>query len=336
MQKQVISASAYSMASYATTQTLRFVGNLFLAKLLSPAAFGVVAVVNLLILAMNLLCDLGIAKVVIQRQGELSKEFLNTVWMIQIARGIIVWGLALLAALVMRILQIYEIVDKSTAYADALLPFLIVGAASAAIFNGFESTKSITQRRDLVLGRVTAMGFVAQAISLVLMVAIARKTHSPWALVVGGVASAFLQCAMSHVWLPGERNRRYFDKALAIDVIKRGRWIMVSSFVMFLGGNADVITLGGMADKVALGNYVIAFQLANVVQLLANTFSGNVVFPALAAMRRDGPEAVVRGYSKLQIGSDAFIVTAAGVFATAGGAIVRLLFDTRYAQAGTV
>jgi len=336
MRKKLLSASAILMAAFVASQILRFVGNVVLAKLLSPSAFGVVAVVNLLILALNLLSDVGLRLIVIQRQGVISGQFINTIWVLQIARGVLIWGLAMLSALVLRLLQLHSLIDATNAYADPTLPFLIVGAASAALFQGFESTKSLTERRDLSLGRVTAIGLAAQIVAMVLMIVIARITTSPWALVIGGVAAASIQCTLSHVALPGERNRLYFDKSIAWEVISKGRWVFLSSMVSFLGGNADILMLGGLVDPTSLGNYVVAFQLINVVQILSSTISGNVVFPALSAARRDNPAGLGGEYGRIQLASDALIATAAGVFATAGSAIVTLLFDHRYALAGQI
>jgi O-antigen/teichoic acid export membrane protein len=336
MRKKLLSASAILMAAFVASQILRFVGNVVLAKLLSPSAFGVVAVVNLLILALNLLSDVGLRLIVIQYHGEISSRFINTVWVLQIARGALIWAVALIGALVLRLLQLHNLIHATNAYADPALPFLVVGAASAALFQGFESTKSLMARRELSLGRVTAIGLVAQVVAMVVMIVIARITTSPWALVIGGVAAALIQCALSHIALPGERNRLYFDKAIAWGVISKGRWVFLSSMVSFLGGNADILMLGGLVDPASLGNYVVAFQLINVVQILSSTISGNVVFPAFSAARRDDLAVLGGAYGRIQLASDALIATAAGVFATAGSAIVTLLFDHRYALAGQV
>ena len=132
MRRNLFNASAILMAAFVVSQVLRFAGNIVLAKLLSPSAFGVVAVVNLLILALNLLSDVGLRLIVIQRKGVITKEFINTIWVLQIARGGLIWVLSLVIALGLRLLQLNNFIDATSAYADPTLPFLIVGAASAA------------------------------------------------------------------------------------------------------------------------------------------------------------------------------------------------------------
>ena len=336
MRRKLLGASAILMAAFIASQLLRFAGNVVLAKLLSPSAFGIVAVVNLLILALNLLSDVGLRLIVIQHQGPLTREFANTVWGLQIGRGVLIWAVSLLSAFGLRVMQTYGLIDAGKAYADPLLPYLIAGAATAALLQGVESTKSLTERRALSLVRVTVIQLVSQVSAMLLMIAVAWVDPSPWALVIGGVAAALVQTALSHLWLPGENNRFQFDTAIARGVLKAGSWVFVSSMVSFLGGNADILMLGGLTDPASLGNYVVAFQLVNVVQLLVSTMSSNIIFPALSEARRDAPDAVGRRYLRLQVASDAMVVTAASAFAVAGNAIVRLLFDQRYALAGQI
>ena len=72
------------------------------------------------------------------------------------------------------------------------------------------------------------------------------------------------------------------------------------------------------------------------MQVLAAMISSNVVMPAFSAANRDESKPMGSQYRNVQIVSDAVIVTAAGILAVAGPAIVRLLFDHRYTSAGTV
>lgn len=314
-------------------QVLRFAGNIILAKLLAPSAFGLVGVVNLTILGINMLSDLGLRQVIIQRQSVLSQDFLNTVWVLQIARGFAIWLIALLASILLIFGQTQGLIVGNV-YADPLLPFLIVGAASSAIFQGFESTNSITERRELNLGKVMAMSIGAQLVALVTMISIAHWTRSPWALIVGAIVTAGVQCIVSHSILPGVKNKWHFDMSLAKDILKKSRWILVSSPLTFLQSNIEVIVLGGLVNATLLGNYMIAYLLTNVMHQVSSNLAGNVFFPGLSTAVRDSPSSLAKTYTKFQLVSDAIILTGAGSLMAAGSTIVDLLFDHRYASAG--
>lgn len=335
MKKLAVRAGIVSVGALLVTQLIRFIANILLAGLLAPSAFGVVGIVNMILLGINLFSDIGLRQLVIQKKDALTPEFLDTVWIVQIGRGLFILTVALLGALVIATLQKLGLTSQNV-YADPMVPFLIAGAAMSAVVNGFESTKVLTERRDLNLNRVTAFALISQIVSVFLMVAVAKATGSPWALIAGAIASSVVQVAMSHLFLPGIRNELRGNVDLAMSLIKKGRWILLSSPLTFLSANAEVFILGGLVEATVLGNYMIAFLLANVVHQVATTLSLNVFFPALSRAGREGAGNVVSSYLRYQLMSDGLIVTAGGFLLAAGSAVVSLFFDTRYALAGSL
>ncbi len=335
MTQKHLRAGAISMGSFVLTQGIRFAGNLFLAKLLAPEAFGLAGIVNMAILGITLMSDLGLRQVVVQRQGQLEASFLNTVWTVAVLRGLGIWGLALLGALGLLLLQSNGLVVGNV-YANPLLPYLMVGAASSAILGGLESTKGMTAQRAMSLGRLTAMSLASQLLAMAVMLGIARVTGSPWALIAGAVTAAALNCLSGHVFLPGLRNRFHWDKAIVKTILEKSKWILLSTPLAFLQSSADVMILGGLVNATLLGNYTVAFMLANVVQQVASNLSGNIFFPGMSAAAREGLEPLQKTYLRFQRVSDAIILTVAGGLIAAGPSIVGLLFDKRYAHSGEI
>ena len=75
MKKILLRAGVISIVSLVVSQVIRFVGNVALTKLLAPDAFGLIGVVNMMMLGINLFSDIGIRYVVIQRKGELTADY---------------------------------------------------------------------------------------------------------------------------------------------------------------------------------------------------------------------------------------------------------------------
>lgn len=329
----VVKAGVISVGALLIAQLIRFFANILLAGYLAPNAFGMVGIVNMILLGINLFSDIGLRQLVIQKEDVPTREFLDTVWVVQIMRGVFILAVALLGALVIWCLQQFGVTQQNV-YADPMVPLLIAGAAFSALANGFESTKVLTARRDLNLNRVTAFVLVSQIFSVIVMVLIARATASPWALIAGAISSSLLQVGMSHFFLPGTRNELRINKGLAISLIAKGRWILLASPLTFLSANAEVFILGGLVNASLLGNYMIAFLLANVVHQVATTLSLNVFFPALSQFARDSAASVASSYVRYQLISDALIVSAGGFLIAGGPAFVAMFFDDRYAMAG--
>jgi O-antigen/teichoic acid export membrane protein len=335
MSRKALNAGVISIGSLVLSQGIRFAGNIFLAKLLAPSAFGVVAIVNMTIIGVNLFSDLGLRQLIIQQKENLTAEYLNTLWVIQIFRGVVVFGIALACAALLFLLQSLGFISAN-AFADPLLPFLIAGASTSALFNGLESTKTHTEYRSLNLGLVATKEVVTQVISMAVMILVARATSSPWALVLGAVVAACVRAAFSHVFLPGQTNKLHFDKQVAHKVWTSGRWIAMASPLTFIELNGPVIVLGGLLSSSALGIFTIASLLAGVVHLVSQNLAANVFLPSLSSAVRSTTPKLAQTYARFQLIADALIVTAAGVLIAAGPAVVKVLFDARYAESGAL
>ena len=80
----------YALIGHGGSQGLRLVSNVILSRMLFPQAFGLMAIVRLVLNGLELLSDAGVAFSIIRdRRGD-EPSFLNTAWTIQIIRG--VWG----------------------------------------------------------------------------------------------------------------------------------------------------------------------------------------------------------------------------------------------------
>ena len=335
MSRKALNAGAISLGSLVLSQGIRFAGNIFLAKLLAPSAFGVVAIVNMTIVGVNLFSDLGLRQLIIQRKDHLTAEYLNGIWTIQVLRGVGIFGIVLIFSLLLFLLQSFGYLTSS-AFSDPLLPFLIAGASTSALFNGFESTKSHTEYRSLNLGRVATKEVVAQVISMVVMIMVAKVTASPWALVLGAVVAALVRATFSHLFLPGQKNKLHFERKLAFEVWSSSRWIAIASPLTFIELNGPVIVLGGLLNSTALGLFTIAALLTGVVHLVSQNLAANVFLPSLSAAVRSNPKILRQTYTRFQLIADAIIVTAAGVLIAAGPAVVKVLFDARYSSSGSL
>ena len=335
MSRKNLNAGVISITSLVLSQGIRFLGNIFLAKLLAPSAFGVVAIVNMTILGVNLFSDLGLRQLIIQHKDDLTTKYLNTLWVIQIIRGVGIFCIVLVCASSLYFLQRLGKLDGN-AFSDPLLPLLIAGSSVSALLNGFESTKSHTEYRSLNLGLVAIKEVIAQIISLVVMILVARATSSPWALVLGAVVAAFVRTVLSHLLLPGQNNNIHFDKQVALKVWSSSRWIAISSPLTFVELNGPVIVLGGLLSSTALGLFMIASLLAGVGHLISQNLAANVFLPGLSEAARDTPSRLTRTYTRFQLIADAILVTAAGVLVAAGPAIVKVLFDERYIDSGVL
>jgi O-antigen/teichoic acid export membrane protein len=189
-------------------------------------------------------------------------------------------------------------------------------------------------QRHMLLKGVTIIDLVCQVGALIVTLTFAWFSRSIWAIVIGGVASALLHIWLTHRWLPGPPSKLKIDRDIAREIIKFGRWIVISSSLGIFAANADRMLLGSWVTPEVLGFYAVALSLFTVLMGAGDRMLSGIVFPMLSEAARDSQERFHRLYRKLHLPTDLiFLFASGGLFASAEW-IVKLLFDPRYEEAG--
>jgi O-antigen/teichoic acid export membrane protein len=221
LKQRALHAGAWAAGSHFAAQALRLVGNLVLTRFLLPEAFGLMAVISTLLMALNLLSDIGSGTVVVQSERGAEEDFVHTAWTLQVVRGFVIWGIGVLGALGITFGQQQHWFREGTVYDDARLPLLIAVSTFAMVLTGFTSLNAKLAERRLDLRRVSAIELGVQLVALVAMIAGAVYTKSVWALVFGSLFAAALKGLCSHVLLPGPRARFRLEREAVRELLAR-------------------------------------------------------------------------------------------------------------------
>jgi len=73
--------------------TVRLPSSLVVTRLLLKEHFGLIALVNTFIMGLHLLSDIGVGQAVVQNTRD-DPDFVNTVWTINIIRGVVLYLIA--------------------------------------------------------------------------------------------------------------------------------------------------------------------------------------------------------------------------------------------------
>jgi O-antigen/teichoic acid export membrane protein len=328
---RTVRGSAWALGGHATGQLLRFGGNLVLAWLLVPKLFGLMALVNIFIQGLGMFSDVGIGPAIIQNRRGDQPAFLNTAWTIQVGRGFVLWLCA--CGLAWPVAHFYGRSDPELAQLAWLIPI----SGLTAVLQGFNSTKLFTLNRHLMMRRVEVVEVAARVVSLVVMITWAFATrHNPTVapLVAGGITGALVTLLMSHVALPGQRNRLQWDPSAAQELFKFGRWIFISTVLTFLAAQADRLIFGKMIPLEQLGVYSIAALMAAMPTQAIIKVVSSVMFAAFSRAREAHDTHAERFFERARLP----MLVAGGVCATGmigvGPPLVTLLYNRHYENAG--
>lgn len=316
----LFSRGFWTIGIFGASYAVKLGSNVLLAHLLAPEVFGVMLVVNAIRLGLELFSDIGIEQNIVHSKDGLSEDFFNTAWTLQILRG------AMLSAIFLSLapwLSAFYQVDRSVLLAISFAP-LLNGLSSTAIFALVKGLE--VKRRNLFELRAELLSF-AISISLVLVM------PTVWALVWGALAGIATRSALSYM-LPHARHRLMLDRRRVGEILGFGKWIMISSLLMYASTNLDRLYLGRIAPFVVLGVFSIAKTIADLPPALARRLSYQIVFPFLAHgdRGRSADTLADLGAARLR-----FVVVAAiglGGLAGLSDIAIRLVYDSRYAAAG--
>lgn len=322
------------MLGFAAGQGIRLLTTLVMTRLLAPSMFGVMAIAVMVNVIASLLTDMGIHQNIVQSRRGADPVFLDTAWTVQIVRGFIIWMLALVVATALYVAGHAGLLSGDTVYATPILPWVLAVSSFSVVISGFQSTKGAVAERALEQRRLVPIDLTCQLAALAVMVAVAYQTHSIWALVAGQLVGGAMGVALSHLVLPGARNRLAWDPGALKEIVAFGKWIFVSSFVGVFALYADRIVLGGLVTPNLLGQFAIAATLVAAVQGVFYKLYATVVMPVLSETVRGDRARLKEVFYRVRVPTDLLLLCSAGFLAATGQLVVDVLYDRRYADAG--
>lgn len=321
--KGVLGNAAWTFGGFGLQQVVRFAAQLILARLLTPDAFGLVAFVFVIRDGLQMFSDIGLGQSLIQSKRT-DRDFTRTAWTMQVLRGI---GIsALVAALAPVAVAIYG---------DPRLYWVMPLAAVTALIDGFASTSIYTHPRRMRVKGVSVVELVSQVAGSAAIVSYAYFIdRSVVALLVGGALMSLLRTIGSHLINRDSPDWFWWDRETVRQLFAFGRWILVSSILMFLASNVDRLILPKLLGSfVPFGVYSIALGIAMIPLQTILRVGIRVVFPVFSQTVNSGGD-LRRAFGKAR----RFVVTGGGLssafFIGAGPAIITFLYPKDFHDAG--
>jgi teichuronic acid exporter len=257
-------------------QVVSWGATLVVARLLTPAEYGLVGMAVVYGGFVELVSDFGLGAAIVQRRG-LETD--------RIAR---VGGLAVLMGVLLFLLSVALARPIAAFFGEPAVAGIIIVLAINYVLSGIQLVPQALLIRELRF-RQLAWLRGAEALSLTAWtVTLAILQAGYWALVIGLVASKLTATILVLIW------KRHpvaspFPLGPITSEIKFGWQYMVSNIGWYLYTTADVAIVGRVLGKVVLGAYSIAWNLASVPVERVAAPLGDVFRGVFAAVQDDRP-----------------------------------------------
>lgn len=262
---------------------------IILARLLSPADFGLLALAMVIFNAANLFTDMGMRPTVVQTKEDIRKVA-HYAFVIVMATSIAFTIVSALFAQplanlmggseglvsVIRWMSIYVTIDGLWIIPEALL------------------------RRELRFKELGLSQLPSEIASTIISIGLALMGFGVWSLVIGNCAGQLLRAALlwgyyrPWIWLRPQK----WDKEIVRGMFKYGLPSMSSGVIRYGQNQIDTFVIGRQLGTTSVGLYNKALTLTGrLSDTLTSTIFGNVLFPSYAKMQDDRPR-LARAYLK--------------------------------------
>lgn len=248
-----------------------------LARLLSPADFGLVAMVTAITGFIMMFRDFGLSSAVIQKDV-ITHQQVSTLFWINVLVGIV------LSIIIMILAPIV-----ASFYKDERLVWITLIISSNAILAGFSSQHRALLNRQMKFNALAMLRIVPFAASSAVSIVLGLMGFNYWAIVIGGIANNLVTLIIVWYkcdWRPSKPQWRDDVK----DMIKFGVGVSGFNLVNYFSRNLDNILIGRFIGATALGLYSKAYQLLMLPITQIRDPLNSVGIPALSALQKEKRE----------------------------------------------
>lgn len=317
--QKTISGLAWTAGLRGVIRASTIVKTVILARLLTPAQFGLFGVAALVLALLEIVTETGVNVFLIQEKADI-KEYVDTAWLTSILRGTII--ALILIALSKAISQFFSApASFALILLMALVPFI----------RGFINPSIISYQKDLRFGREFALRAFLTVVETGVAVVIGLVTRSASAIVWAMIVSSVCEVALSHLLiLP--RPRLVWDSLKLRHILNRGKWVTAAGLFNYAFQEGDDIVVGKLMNSVSLGLYQTAYKIAILpITEIADVFA-KVTFPVYSQISADLPR-LRRAFTKVTLAITLLTVPLSALIFFYPGQIINLALGPQWLTA---
>lgn len=300
-------------------QFLNLFTSVVLARLLAPAAFGLMGMSGFFTGISSRLIHLGFGAAVIRRP-EIRPDHIATLF---VATLVINTTICLVLVALSPLAGRY--------FDNPLVGDVLRWMALIFVLRSIGACPSALLRRRLDFRANAFASFIDAGVKLVVAVPLAWQGYGVWALVYGELAGSLcdkLYLAWAARWVPSLRCSR----AALNDLFVFGMNMSLRSIIGYVSEHVDNLIVGKSLGMTALGFYEKSY---NLIRLPVSELSGRlgvVIFPALARMQGE-PGRFRAAFRKAALGMSLIGYPLFATFAVLGGPLILVLYGAQWAPA---
>jgi O-antigen/teichoic acid export membrane protein len=276
LEQKTVKGIAWNLVERFGVQGVKFVFGILLARLLTPADFGLISMIYVFFAVAEVFVNSGLSAAYIQKK-EITAYDSDTVFYSNLLISLAIYGILWISA--PAIAGFYE--------QPALIGLTRV-MALVIIINAFNLIQMAQVLRDVDFKRKTKVTLIATLLSGASGITAAYVGFGVWSLVIYEMVNRILTTSgfwVTSKWRPGLK----FSFASFKSLFSFGFWILAAGLFRKIFDNIYLLVIGKFFPAAQLGFYAKAKRFKEIAAEEVSSAVGAVAFPVLSQLQNDKP-----------------------------------------------
>lgn len=314
---RMVKGSLLLSIANALVNLLTMASTVILARFLTPADYGLVAIATTILAVMTSITTMPLGQALIRHESP-GQDEIDCVWSLGFARGVLLAAIFAAAA--------YPVADI---YGDPRLVEIMFSLALVPLVFGMENPRRFVLQRDLNFNQEFILSLSAKTISFTLTVIVAVIYKSYWALIIGNISLPIFGVAISYILM---KYRPHFNFKRAREFLFFSVWVTAGQIISTLNWRFEYLLIGKWLGTAQLGFYSVGNNLAMLPTQETIKPLKQTIFPAFSRVIED-PDRIRSAYQRAQTFVTALALPVGIGVAAIADPLVRLLMTDKWLPA---
>ncbi len=275
LKNKTLKGISWSLLDKLLNQVINFILLVYLSRLLSPADFGLIAMLAIFLAISQSLIDTGFMQALIQKSAKVTEYDFNTVFYINIIFSIILYSVMyFLAPFIAKFFNHPELIDLSR----VLFAVILINATAIVPRTKFFIAIDF---KSQALINTTAM-----IISSLVAIVMANQSLGYWAL-VGLNLSRSLTLTVLFFFFSKWQPKLVFSMKSFKEMFTFGANLTIAGLISGFVQNLYFVFIGRFHSSTQIGYYQQGYNYINVLYLALSSIFHGVTYPVLASIKED-------------------------------------------------
>lgn len=274
LKQKTVKGTAWSFIDSIAGQGITFLVGLVLANILTPAEYGLIAIISIFIAVFNSIVDSGFSNALIRKNGVTDTDY-NTIFIFNLGISIVLFlGLYVLAPFIGDFFNQIELV----------LLTRVMGII--VLINAFAIVQRTRLVKNIDFKTQTKVSVIASSVSGIIGILMAVNGYGVWSLVGQQISRQLLNTSLLwyfNRWMP----RLEFSVKSFKEQFSFGWKLLVSSLIDTVWKQIYQIVIGRFYSPATLGQYERANQFNTIFSSNLTTIIQRVSYPVLSSIQND-------------------------------------------------